>query len=91
MEATHMQISTIGWRGDTAGRAQVSTCYECNGEGFVVICIDDICRGSGNCMHGDGEDLCPVCGGEGEIGPDYDGDEEESAARRTGTQQAGER
>ena len=32
----------------------------CNGDGFIVTCIDDICRGVGECMHGDGEEIC-VC------------------------------
>lgn len=39
-------------------------CNTCGGEGFVVVCIDDLCRGAGECMHGDGEAPCPECGGE---------------------------
>jgi hypothetical protein len=39
-------------------------CNTCNGEGFIVVCIDDMCRGAGECMHGDGEIPCPDCGGE---------------------------
>lgn len=53
----------------------MSICLRCNGEGFIVVCIDDICRGSGNCMHGDGEVVCPECDGEGEIDPDYEEDD----------------
>jgi hypothetical protein len=34
-------------------------CYICGGAGFVVTCIDDMCRGAGECMHGDGESPCP--------------------------------
>lgn len=34
-------------------------CQECGGEGFVVVCIDDMCRGVGECLHGDGERACP--------------------------------
>lgn len=41
------------------------TCWFCLGEGFVVVCCDDLCQGAGHCMHGDGEDVCPECGGEG--------------------------
>jgi len=26
----------------------------------LVICIDDMCRGAGECFHGDGELPCPV-------------------------------
>jgi hypothetical protein len=40
-------------------------CWRCGGEGWIVICIDDMCRGAGECIHGDGETLCPECGGEG--------------------------
>lgn len=39
-------------------------CNTCGGAGFVVTCIDDMCRGAGECMHGDGESVCPECGGE---------------------------
>jgi len=39
-------------------------CNTCMGEGFIVVCIDDMCRGCGECMHGDGEIPCPDCGGE---------------------------
>lgn len=38
-------------------------CQRCGGEGFIVVCIDDMCRGAGECMHGDGEIACPDCGG----------------------------
>jgi hypothetical protein len=38
-------------------------CQTCGGEGFIVTCIDDMCRGCGECMHGDGEAPCPDCGG----------------------------
>lgn len=43
-----------------------SGCYRCGGAGEIVVCIDDICRGSGECFHGDGMAICPVCEG-GEI------------------------
>ncbi len=43
------------------------SCDNCGGDGFVIICIDDICHGQGFCMHGDGERVCPVCKGEGVI------------------------
>lgn len=39
-------------------------CNTCGGEGVIVVCIDDMCRGAGECMHGDGEIPCPDCGGE---------------------------
>ena len=40
-------------------------CNTCGGEGFIVTCIDDMCRGCGECMHGDGEVPCPHCYGDG--------------------------
>jgi hypothetical protein len=39
-------------------------CNTCGGAGFIVVCIDDMCRGVGECMHGDGERPCPQCGGD---------------------------
>ena len=39
-------------------------CWRCGGAGFIVTCCDDICRGLGYCIHGDGETECPVCHGE---------------------------
>jgi hypothetical protein len=41
------------------------TCWNCGGEGFEIVCIDDMCRGAGECIHGDGEALCRECKGEG--------------------------
>lgn len=40
-------------------------CITCWGQGFIVDCCDDICQGQGYCMHGDGNVVCPDCGGEG--------------------------
>jgi hypothetical protein len=39
-------------------------CNTCMGTGFIVVCIDDMCRGAGECMHGDGEIPCPECHGD---------------------------
>ena len=36
-------------------------CYRCGGSGTIVTCIDDICRNTGECFHGDGEVPCPNC------------------------------
>jgi hypothetical protein len=38
-------------------------CNTCMGAGTVIVCIDDMCRGAGECIHGDGEIVCPDCGG----------------------------
>ena len=49
----------VGYFDDDSG------CSRCGGQGFIVVCIDDMCRGAGECMHGDGEIVCPDCeGGE---------------------------
>lgn len=47
--------------------SEAMMCMTCNGEGFIVTCFDDICNGLGYCIHGDGEETCPECGGEGEV------------------------
>jgi hypothetical protein len=52
-------------------------CWKCGGEGSVIVCVDDMCRACGDCIHGDGEDVCNVCFGEGEVpGDDYDYEDE---------------
>lgn len=33
-------------------------CLDCDGDGWIVTCCDDLCRGQGWCMHGDGDALC---------------------------------
>lgn len=38
-------------------------CHRCDNSGFVIVCVDDMCRGAGECMHGDGEIVCPDCKG----------------------------
>jgi hypothetical protein len=47
-------------------------CYECYGEGTIIICPDDMCHGTGECIHGDGEVPCPVCDGRGFIPEEED-------------------
>jgi hypothetical protein len=39
-------------------------CQRCDNRGSIIVCIDDMCRGAGECMHGDGEIICPDCKGE---------------------------
>ncbi len=38
-------------------------CYRCDGAGEILVCPDDMCRGAGECIHGDGTVMCPACGG----------------------------
>jgi len=33
-------------------------CCECDGDGWRVTCIDDMCHGLGYCIHGDGMAMC---------------------------------
>lgn len=42
-------------------------CPQCFGAGVILVCCDDMCIGAGKCMHGDGEDICPTCEGEGVV------------------------
>lgn len=41
-------------------------CQRCNGTGWICVCPDDMCRSGEpgeSCIHGDGDVLCPDCGG----------------------------
>ena len=40
-------------------------CYECGGRGWKVVCIDDLCHGQDECIHGDPPIPCPVCNPKG--------------------------
>lgn len=42
-------------------------CVECNGKGYIITCWDDLCANSDRCIHGDGEEICPSCGGRESI------------------------
>ncbi len=50
---------------EAAGDPWREPCWACLGDGERVICIDDLCRGAGECMHGDGMAPCDECGGSG--------------------------
>jgi hypothetical protein len=41
-------------------------CDRCNEFGEVVNCVDDLCHGSGECIHGSMM-ICPDCKGRGKI------------------------
>ena len=36
----------------------------CN-EGIIITCCDDLCANTDHCIHGDGEEVCPTCEGNG--------------------------
>lgn len=56
------------------------TCQTCGGAGFLVTCIDDLCRGAGECMHGDGMGSCPDCDYGEVFVEDWDEPDEEERA-----------
>lgn len=45
---------------------ELETCLVCDGSGTIVDCVDDMCHGLGDCIHGDGMVMCYQCNGEGE-------------------------
>lgn len=44
-----------------------TSCYNCGGARYIITCCDDLCVTSDHCMHGDGEEDCPVCNADGEL------------------------
>lgn len=46
--------------------SEPQACWECGGRGWKITCIDDMCHGLDECIHGDGETTCPDCGGTGD-------------------------
>lgn len=42
-------------------------CDACDEYGMYVICPDDLCHSGSGCIHGDGEIICPHCGGKGKL------------------------
>lgn len=46
-------------------------CYECGGRGYVVTCIDDLCDGGDECIHGDPPTPCKNCNPKGEREDSY--------------------
>lgn len=48
-----------------------SYCYACDGRHWKVTCIDDLCHGQDECIHGDPPTPCPVCNPKGELEDGY--------------------
>jgi len=44
-------------------------CCNCGGRGWFVDCIDDLCHGQGECIHGDPPTPCRVCNRDGHRDP----------------------
>lgn len=42
------------------------SCYRCGGRGYMVTCIDDLCHGQDECIHGDDPTPCPECNPKGD-------------------------
>lgn len=42
-------------------------CYECDGKGYKVVCLDDLCHGEDECIHGDPPVICRACHGRNAI------------------------
>lgn len=40
-------------------------CYACGGRGYYVDCIDDLCHGQDECIHGEPPTPCRVCNRDG--------------------------
>jgi hypothetical protein len=43
------------------------SCWACTGSGEMVVCCDDLCASSDECIHGDGMAPCDECNGTGEL------------------------
>ena len=52
---------------DDGVRDEPVSCPNYCNDGIVITCCDDLCVGAGECMHGDGEMICPTCNGEGMV------------------------
>ena len=46
-------------------------CWSCGGRGWRVTCIDDLCHGQDECIHGDPPTPCWECNRNGERFDDY--------------------
>lgn len=52
-----------GYEGDD------DVCPRCDGRGEMNVCIDDMCHGQEECIHGDGMLICRLCRGTGVWSP----------------------
>ena len=43
-----------------------SGCFECGGRGYIVTCIDGMCHGQEECIHGSPASPCRNCNPKGE-------------------------
>lgn len=40
-------------------------CWDCGGRGWKITCIDDLCHGRDECIHGDSPKRCWTCNRDG--------------------------
>ena len=40
-------------------------CWDCGGRGWKITCIDDLCHGEDECIHGDPPTRCWTCNKDG--------------------------
>ena len=64
----------------------MSGCWQCGGEGMIVTCCDDMCRGVGHCMHGDGMAVCPNCKDDPCYGDDDEDDFQDALTAKPGAE-----
>lgn len=50
---------------------RTSGCYECGGRGWKIVCIDDLCHGMDECIHGDPPIPCSNCNPKGLIPDEF--------------------
>lgn len=48
-----------------------SYCWDCGGRGWKITCIDDLCHGYDECIHGDAPTKCWTCNRDGEKEDNY--------------------
>lgn len=46
-------------------------CCTCGGRGYMITCIDDLCHGQDECMHGDPPSPCRECNPKAEKEDSY--------------------
>ncbi len=46
-------------------------CWSCGGRGWRVTCLDDLCHGKDECIHGDPPTPCRECNPKGDRFDDY--------------------
>lgn len=56
-----LSIEEMFYQRDLEDDEDFDSCHRCGGSGWIITCIDDLCHGSGECIHGDGDTPCPAC------------------------------